>query len=195
VMRVPVLEAERLLIREFTLEDLEAVHRLLDVELDGGLATIDQRRRWLEWTVLAYSELAALQQPPCSDRAIVLKHTGELIGACGFAPCLAPFNQVPGLNASGENATRSWNSPELGLYWAVSPAHQRHGYATEAARALVNYGFETLRLHRLIATTTYSNIASVAVMRKLGMQVERNSLTEPAWLQIVGFLNNPMKTC
>jgi ribosomal-protein-alanine N-acetyltransferase len=194
-MRVAVLETERLLIREFTLEDLELVHRLLDVEFDEGLATIDRRRRWLEWTVLAYSELAALQQPPYGDRAIVLKHTCELIGACGFAPCLAPFNQVPGLNAAGENAAPSWNSPEVGLYWAVSPAHQRHGYATEAGRGLVTYAFETLRLHRLIATTTYSNIASVAVMRKLGMHVERNSLTEPAWLQIVGFLNNPMKAC
>ena len=194
-MRVPILKTERLLIREFTSEDLEAVHRLLDIELDGGLATIGQRRRWLEWTVLAYSELAALQQAPYNDRAIVLEQTGELIGACGFAPCLAPFSQIPGLGEPAAKGALSWSSPEVGLYWAVSPSHQRQGYATEAGGALVTYGFKTLGLQRLVATTTYSNIASIAVMKKLGMQVERNSLTEPAWLQVVGFLHNPTKAC
>jgi [ribosomal protein S5]-alanine N-acetyltransferase len=189
MMRVPVLQTERLLIREFAVAALDAVHQLLDIELDTG-ATLDQRRQWLQWTVLSYSELANLRQPPYGDRAIVLKHSGGLIGACGFVPCLAPFNQIPGLNPD-DNSTRPWSSPEVGLYWAVSPAYRRLGYATEAASALVTYGFENLRLRRIVATTAYSNTASVGVMRKLGMRVERNSAPEPEWLQIVGFLDNP----
>jgi len=43
-------------------------------------------------------------------------------------------------------------------------------------------------VHRLIATTTFDNVASIGVMRKLGMRIESNPRPEPAWLQIVGVL-------
>ncbi|HLF36431.1 MAG TPA: GNAT family N-acetyltransferase, partial [Anaerolineales bacterium] len=54
--------------------------------------------------------------------------------------------------------------------------------------ALIEYAFVRLRLARIVATTTYDNTASVGVMRKLGMRVERNPLAEPPWLQVVGVL-------
>lgn len=38
--------------------------------------------------------------------------------------------------------------------------------------------------------TEYDNLASQAVMRKLGMRLERNPLLEPRWLQVVGILEN-----
>jgi ribosomal-protein-alanine N-acetyltransferase len=44
---------------------------------------------------------------------------------------------------------------------------------------------------RVVATTTYENAASVRVMRKLGMRVERNPFPDPPWLQVVGLLENP----
>lgn len=59
-MRMPTLETERLLIRPFTLDDLDAIYQILDVELsdaelgtEGAMAR-DERRRWLEWSVLNY---------------------------------------------------------------------------------------------------------------------------------------------
>jgi hypothetical protein len=42
-----------------------------------------------------------------------------------------------------------------------------------------------------VATTEHANIASIGVMRKLGMRIERNSLSEPPWLQVVGVLEHP----
>ena len=42
----------------------------------------------------------------------------------------------------------------------------------------------------IIATTTDDNAASIAVMRKVGMVVERNPLPEPPWFQVVGILVN-----
>ena len=141
-MRVPVLETERLLIRPFVMEDLDAVYRLLDVELADTDGTeeahaLEERRRWLEWSVMNYEELAKLYQPPYGDRAVVHRTTGELIGIAGYAPCLNAFGLLPSWpNATGPSP--ACNAPEFGLYWAVSPSHQRRGYATEAARALID---------------------------------------------------------
>jgi len=59
---------------------------------------------------------------------------------------------------------------ELG-YWIGVP-HWGNGYATEAARELVRYGFEKLGLHRIYASHTASNPASGKVLRKVGMKHE-----------------------
>ena len=44
-----------------------------------------------------------------------------------------------------------------------------------------------------IAAATYDNAASMGVMRKLGMRIEKNPLSEPPWLQVVGILENSLK--
>ena len=135
--------------------------------------------------MLNYTQLAQLNQPPYGDRAIVLQATGELIGSCGYVPCLNAFAQVPGMAATVE-ADRV--SPEFGLFYAISPTHQRRGYATEAAQAMVDYAFQHLRLRRIVAETNYDNEGSIGVMRRLGMRIGRNSLPEPPWLQVVGVI-------
>ena len=190
-MEMPALDTPRLRIRPFALDDLDAVHRLLDVELGSeGALTRDERQRWLQWTILSYRELAQLHQPPYGDRAIVLKRTEKLIGACGYAPVLDAFGQIPALRR-GDAERTGLTSPEVGLYYALSPAHRGHGYATEAARALVDHAFDRLRLARLVATTTHDNGGSIGVMRRLGMRIERNPHPTPPWLQVVGVLEHP----
>jgi hypothetical protein len=49
----------------------------------------------LRWSVLNEAQLARLYQPPYGDRAVVLKSSQELIGACGFVPSFGPFGQLP----------------------------------------------------------------------------------------------------
>ena len=100
-MLVPPLETERLLIRAFRLEDLDVIHHILDIELrtaDFGseqAKTREERERWLQWTVLGYDELARLYQPPYGDRAVVLKSTQQVIGACGFVPSWGHLGTCP----------------------------------------------------------------------------------------------------
>ncbi len=108
-------------------------------------------------------------------------------------PCLNAFEQLPGLAPGGAPAVPAPGrySAEFGLFYAVSPAHQRQGYAAEAAQALVDYAFQLLHLKRVVATTSYDNAASQGVMRKLGMRIEHNPSPEPPWLQVVGFLEAP----
>jgi [ribosomal protein S5]-alanine N-acetyltransferase len=193
---VPSLETARLFVRPFMMEDLTGAHRILDVELreaDFGtdkMLTLAQRLEWLKWAVLNYQQLAILHQPPYGDRAIVLKLNGELIGVCGFVPCLNAFEQLPGFAPDGLEGKPSLYTTEFGLFYAISPAYQHQGYATEAAQALVEYAFQKLHLKRIIAETNYDNLGSMGVMRKLGMQIEKNPLSGPPWLQVVGMLEN-----
>jgi ribosomal-protein-alanine N-acetyltransferase len=192
---IPSLETPRLLIRPFVMDDLEAVHRILDLELDFEPQSLEGRRSWLAWTVLNYAELAHLYQPPYGDRAVALKADGRVIGACGFVPCLSPFEQLPGWNSEpGVQPVphpQSRSTPAFGLFYAISPAHQRQGYASEAAQALVDYAFVVLNLKRVIATTDHDNLGSIGVMQRLGMRILRNPQSEPPWLQVVGVVENP----
>jgi [ribosomal protein S5]-alanine N-acetyltransferase len=196
LMPVPPLETERLLIRPFTMADLDAIHQILDIDLltadfgSEGAKTRVERQRWLQWTILSYEELAKLYQPPYGDRAVVLKPTQQVIGVCGFVPCFGPFGQLPSARAADQDAQAHFNSPEFGLFYALSLAYQRQGYATEATKALIAFAFTQLSLKRIVATTTYGNVASMGVMRKVGMRIEKNPSPDPPWFQVVGILEN-----
>lgn len=196
VTEMPILETVRLRIRPFVMEDLKDVYRLLDVELAEAdlrtdkMKTMVERAEWLQWAVLNTRQLEKLRQPPYGDRAVILKSTGKLIGSVGFVPCLNPFDQVPGFASGNSSEGPNLASTEFGLFYAISPAYQRQGYAVEAVQALIDYAFGHLRLKRIIATTMFDNIASMGVMRKLGMRIEKNPYPEPPWLQVVGVLEN-----
>lgn len=180
-MRLPVLDTERLQVRPLSVDDAAAV-RAVSGEPHPG---------WLEWTAATYGQLEALRQPPYGERAICLREGGgELVGMVGVVPSMGPFAQLPGFGGVIGPATRM--RPEVGLYWAVAPERRGNGYATEAARAVIDHGFAELGLARIVATTERANLASIAVMRRLGMRVEQNPLPEPHWFQVVGWLDAPV---
>jgi ribosomal-protein-alanine N-acetyltransferase len=58
------------------------------------------------------------------------------------------------------------------LGYAIRADHWGHGYATDAARTLIGFGFETLGLHRISAAIGPDNQPSIAVVARLGMQYE-----------------------
>lgn len=180
-----ILETQRLVVRPFVMDDTLAINRILNAAFGWTLAP-DESISWVRWSVANYKQLEGLHWPPYGDRAIILKETGDLIGSVGFVPCLAPFGQLPSFQQGGQRTDRM--TTEFGLFWAIDPVHQRRGYATEAARAMVDHAFAVLRLRRVVATTEYENVASQSVARKLGMRLERNPLSDPPWFQVVGVL-------
>lgn len=194
--QMPDLETKRLIIRPFMREDLAAAHRLFDVDLrdaDYGtdpMESLADRAEWLEWAIRNDVQLAKLSQPPYGDRAIILKSDRQLIGSCGFVPCLNAFERIPYFAVEENAQNRDCYSTEFGLFYAISPSNQRQGYAFEAAQALVDYAFQQIHLKRIIAETNYDNVASISVMKKLGMRIETNPGSEPPWLQVVGVLEN-----
>ena len=84
--------------------------------------------------------------------AVIERGSGELVGHMVFHPWFG-------------HATH-----EIG--WVIASDHQGRGYATEAARALMDFAFSTLRCHRVVATCQPENVASWRVMQKLGMRRE-----------------------
>jgi RimJ/RimL family protein N-acetyltransferase len=100
---------------------------------------------------------------------------------------------MPSLNGGAAPQRVLRSTAEVGLYWACDPAYRRQGYATEAARALIDYVFNTMNMQRVVALTDYENYGSQGVMRKLGMTVERNPLPEPHWFRVAGILENPLE--
>ncbi|MGW0735231.1 GNAT family N-acetyltransferase [Streptomyces sp. NPDC002851] len=84
--------------------------------------------------------------------ALEVRATGEFIGFTGLDPVEQdmPFT---GVEAGWRLARPAWG----------------HGYATEAARAVLTFGFEDLGLAEILAVTASRNLRSQAVMRRLGM--------------------------
>jgi [ribosomal protein S5]-alanine N-acetyltransferase len=177
------LETNRLVIRPFTKNDLDAYARLLDGSC-GRPAGPQAYRDRLAYYELGERVLEALRQPPYGDRAVILKENGRVVGAVGFVPSLGPFGQLPFFGrAEGAKFT-----PEVGLFWAVLADYRGRGLASEAAAAMVRFAFDELTLRRVVATTEYDNAASAAVMRRIGMTVQQNPWPTPAWFQVVGIL-------
>lgn len=81
--------------------------------------------------------------------------------------------------------------PEFGeteILWALHPDVWGRGYATEAARAALAYGFDTLALKLIFAITLPDNLASQAVMKRLGLgyrrRVEYKGFKDVVWFDV-----------
>ncbi len=146
-----MLRTERLLLREYEAEDWRAV------------LTYQSKPRYLRyyhWTHRTEEDAREfvgmfLRQQKEEPRtrypfAIVLPQQEKLIGNCNLR-----------LDAPGAQTA------EIG--YELDPEHWGHGYATEAARAIVALGFEELKLHRIAADCIAENTGSARVMEKIGM--------------------------
>jgi len=179
------LDGSRVFVRAFRVGDLPDYRRLLS-EAFGSAP--DDRILHDRLTYFALADIVpeSLGQPPHGDRAICLRADGRLIGSVGLVPALAPFGHLP-----SRGGMPSANTAEVGLFWALLHEHRGRGFATEAARLLIDHAFGTMQVARVIATTEDDNAASIAVMKRLGMTVERNGLPgRPAWFQTVGWLDH-----
>ncbi len=184
-----LIETAHLIIRRFALDDLPDIHRILNAAFSEDAVTLDHREDWLRWTVMNDVQLERLHQPPYGDRAVVLKASNQLICSVGLVPAIIPAAQLPYFNPTP--TPNALHRPEVGLYYGFDPAYHRQGYGTEAVQGLVDFAFTQLRAERVIATTDYDNVGSQAVMRRLGMTIQRNPFPDPFWCQIVGILENP----
>lgn len=69
----------------------------------------------------------------------------------------------------------SWQArftPAVEIGWRIHPAHRRRGFAEEAARAALAFGFDALRLPGIVAFTVPANEPSWRLMERLGMQAD-----------------------
>jgi ribosomal-protein-alanine N-acetyltransferase len=148
------LETPRLVLREFADDDATPVHAYAaDAEvvrhLDWGPNAPEDTAGFL---ALARGAREAVPRT-AYHLAIVLKAADRLVGGCRIEVRSAA-------NGSGD------------LGYVLDRRHWGQGYATEATRALVDFGFSRLALHRIWATCDVDNHASARVLEKLGMRRE-----------------------
>jgi ribosomal-protein-alanine N-acetyltransferase len=151
-----VLETKRLILRRLTLDDLDALFTLYrDAEVrkyfPEGTLTYAETREELEWIINVY-----YGQYGFGLWATLHKETGEFIGRCGLIPWTIE------------------QRPEVEVAYMLAKAYWGQGLATEAAQAIVHYGFEQLQLSRLICLVDPANQASSKVARKIGMTLEKD---------------------
>ena len=96
-------------------------------------------------------------------RTLVLEQDGTVIGEL--------YLHVTAGWAQREIAERSTDT-EAEIGWGLHPAHQGHGYATEAATELVRVCFEDLGVRRVVAGAFADNAPSLRIMERLGMRRE-----------------------
>lgn len=149
-----VAETERLRIRKMTLDDAEFVLRLTNDPVvaagigDRGVRTVEDARRFL-------AEGYWIRQPkPGHGQFVVeLRETSEPVGICGLL-----------------------YRPDLDLTdvgYALLAGHHGRGYALEAARAVLDYGYRELGLGQIYGLVSRDNPPSIRVLEKLGLRFVR----------------------
>ena len=99
-----------------------------------------------------------------SNWAVELRDTGEFIGFIGLT---VPRRQLP-------------FSPCVEIGWRLARPYWHRGYASEAARVALRFGFVDLHLEEIVAFTTLGNARSQAVMSRLGMRRTAENFQHPA---------------
>jgi ribosomal-protein-alanine N-acetyltransferase len=150
-----VLESERLLFRSHQATDLEAFCAMeADAEVRRYVGGTPRTREEAEQR---FRERA---MHPIEGRlamwATVLKADGSYVGRCGLYPELDDGAKVAGEAVLGFYIARE--------FWG-------RGLATEAGRAFVDFGFDELKLTRIVTSVQVENAASIRVLEKLGFVV------------------------
>jgi RimJ/RimL family protein N-acetyltransferase len=150
-MRDPVcLSTERLLLRPFAQDDLDALASIVadatTMKFLGGTMNREQAWRWMaagvgHWVLRGFGMWAVEE-----------RETGSLVGRVGL--------QEP----------EGW--PGIEAAWTIDRSRWGRGYAPEAARASIEYGFRELGLAHVISLIGPANTASIRVAEKIGEAYE-----------------------
>lgn len=142
-----MIETERLILRPWKIEDAEELYQLAKDERVGPIAG---------WSVhKSISESEETIKTVLSDPetyAVFLKEQAQVIGSIGLMKPKSPFIKE--------------NEMELG-YWIGVPFWKK-GYAAEAAKAIIDYGFTELNLNAVWAGYYDNNLKSKRVQEKCG---------------------------
>lgn len=161
-----ILETKRLILRHLVMDDLDELYALYrDPEITRYIPDAPRSREEaqeeLEWHMHGHP-----RHPELGLWATIHKESGKFIGRCGLLPWEIDSQQ------------------EVEVAYTIARAYWRQGLGSEAAQAILQYGFEKLNLSRLICLVDEENIASQKVAEKMGMRFEKESRDEtgPFWV-------------
>lgn len=147
-----ILETERLYLRVFEESDVNAMSEIHTDEAAmkyigrGGVLNIEQTKKGIEAFIRYQTEKGY------SIWAVIEKESGSLIGHCG-------------LNMLNDKS-------DIEIAYLLAKEYWGKGYATEIAKATLEYGFTKLNLKRIVALAFPENLPSHNVIKKIGMKPE-----------------------
>ncbi len=148
------IETGRLYLRQFPPDDLDDLYRIYsDSEVMKYVGKGVRTRAETETAI--YNILKHGEQNNFGMWALVYKRDRQIIDRCGL--CLLD------------------KTPEIELGYALDKFYWDQGLATGASLASLNYGFEILKLERIVAIARPENIALQRVMQKVGFKYENNA--------------------
>lgn len=148
-----ILETERLILRELTPSDAENLYELnLNLNVikytgDNAFRDIKEARAFLK----KYNDY---KLNGYGRWAVINKSTKQFIGWCGLK-----LGEID-------------NETDIGFRFFEKDWNK--GYATESAKACLKYGFQTLKLKRIIGRAMTKNKGSIKVLEKIGLEYEKN---------------------
>jgi len=140
------LETKRLIIKPSTMSELNELHEILNDEETMKFFTEGSYCKEEVMQILHKNELEIFHY------SLILKDTNTVVGKISFHPWVED------------------DTYEIG--WIMNKEYCNQGYMTEAVSAMLKYGFDTLHLHRIIATCHPDNKSSARVCEKIGMTLE-----------------------
>jgi len=149
------IETARLRLRPFAETDLDALANILArPDVTQYLDTEPMTRQEVASTLQQRITMNRLNQEGDNLMlAIEVKETGQLIGSANLIWLSEEY-------AQGE------------IGYTLHPDHQGHGYASEATRALMDYGFREIELHRIVGCCDDRNERSIRLLERVGMRRE-----------------------
>ena len=169
-----ITETERLIIREWCLADIEALHKIMSDEevmryvWDYQPATFEQVEQFVQHCRAESSTQQWTTWP------LISKHENMLIGYCGFL--VRSYGEYEG---------------ETEMGWLVDRNYWGNGLATEAAQAVLTLGLENWSFNKVIASAREENTQSVKIMEKIGMTLISPSLNPKGRLVPHAMICNP----
>lgn len=164
------LEGSKVRLREFRRDDVDAALALVGNDRVTRWLSFDSRTREQTVDMIEGTIERAQQDPRTEYYLAVTIGDDELVG---FAR----------LGLTGVQAAK--------LGYAIAADHWGNGYALDATRALVSFGFDSLGLHRTSAAIGPDNEQSIAVVKRLGMAYEgrlrHHVFTNGSWRDSVLF--------
>lgn len=163
-MHPVTLQGQRTTLREFTAEDLDAVHAIVGDPRVTASLSFDPRDRESAAAMLDGIQARALSEPRTEYYLAITTAPAGLVGFVRLA--------LAGVQAA-----------KLG--YAVHADHWRCGHATDAVSAMLAFGFDHLQLHRISAAVGPENVPSLRLVKRLGFspegRIRDHVFTNGAW--------------
>lgn len=159
--KIPSIDTKSLHMRAFSIEDADHMHAIYTDKIVMQYWAFAAAKNIEETRDLVLRDIKAAEDGLAIFWALELKATGKVIGKCTLW-------QISEANQRAE------------VGYILNRDYWRGGLMTQALTAMINYAFSSLGLHRLEADSDDKNVASLALLEKLGF--EREGFFRERWL-------------